>query len=197
MKKLLFAAVALAALSLPANANTIVNLGTNPVSGQGAFSNNDPGSVILPAISPQAGGSGLSSLGGAFVDTYNFLLTMPQTLTIAFATNTFAGGAPQFIAGFSGAILNASNQIVLGPQPSSSCAGVPDCQVFGGSAVLGPGAYHLNISGVAGVDAGYGGNLSTTALAVPGPIAGAGIPGLVAAFGVGMAWYRRRKVAQA
>jgi hypothetical protein len=43
--------------------------------------------------------------------------------------------------------------------------------VFGGSAVLGGGHYYLLVSGNAGVDAGYGGNLSTSAeTPIPGAI---------------------------
>jgi hypothetical protein len=68
---------------------------------------------------------------------------------------------------------------------------VPNCQGFAGAAILGPGNYFLNISGNASGTSGYGGNLST--FAVPGPIAGAGIPGLIAACVslLGMAWRRR------
>jgi hypothetical protein len=191
MRKLLFATVMLAACLLPAKANTITNLGTNPTSGAGAFSNTDPGSVLLPACFI-TGCSGLPSLGGAFIDTYNFILTLPQTLTISFATNTFAGGTPQLITNFQGAVLNSANVVVLGPELGAPCNAIPDCQVFGGSAILGPGSYHLAISGNAGVDAGYGGNISTAA-AVPLPVAGAGLPGLIAGmFGVG-AWWRRRR----
>jgi len=191
MKKLLFATAALVALALPAKADTITNLGLNPTSGAGAFSNTNPGTVILPAVPPSQGGSGLPSLGGQFTDIYNFTLDQALTLTIAFATNTFAGGAPQFIANFTGSVLNASNVVVLGPEAATSCQNILNCQVFGGSATLGPGAYHLSISGIAGVDAGYGGNISTAA-AVPGPIAGAGLPGLLAGFAAFMTWKRRR-----
>jgi hypothetical protein len=45
--------------------------------------------------------------------------------------------------------------------------------VFGGSAVLSGGSYYLLITGNAGVDAGYGGNLSTFAeTPIPGAIWG-------------------------
>jgi hypothetical protein len=190
MRKLALAGAMALAFAFPAKANTITNLGTNPTSGAGAFSNTDPGSVILPACFV-TGCSGLPSLGGAFLDTYNFILTLPQTLTIAFATNTFAGGNPQLITNFQGAVLNSANVVVLGPEAGAPCNAIPDCQVFGGSAVLGPGCYHLAISGNAGVDAGYGGNISTAA-AVPLPVAGAGLPGLIAAAMAILGWRRRR-----
>ena len=202
MKKLLLATVALAALSLPAKADIIAFLGPNPTSGAGAFANTNPGSVILPAVPTAQGGSGVAGLGGAFIDIYNFSLTNPESLTIAFAVNTYAGGDPQFIDNFTGAVVwegpdgqigGGDDQVVIGPTPASGCVMVPNCQGFGGSADLAAGEYHLRLTGIAGVDAGYGGNIST--LAVPGPLAGAGIPGIVAAFGLGLAWYRRRRVA--
>ncbi len=202
MKKLLLTTVALVALALPAKADIVSNLGTNPTSGAGAFSNTDPGSVLLPAVAPALGGSGVASLGGAFIDIYNFTLDQALSLTIAFATNTYAGGDPQFIDNFAGAVVyegldgmigGGDDQVVLGPQLASACILVPNCQIFGGSANLGPGEYHLRIVGDAGVDAGYGGNIST--FAVPGPAVGAGLPGALALGALMLGWYRRRKVA--
>jgi hypothetical protein len=158
MKKLLLAAATVLAMSASAMADTVSSLGTNPTSGAGAFSNTDPGTGL--------GGSGL------FADIYTFNLVGDQVLTIAFATNTFASGTPQFISNFQGAVVNdgADNApgggddfVVLGPELAASCVGIPNCQVFGGSAVLSGGSYYLLITGNAGVDAGYGGNLSTFA----------------------------------
>jgi hypothetical protein len=65
--------------------------------------------------------------------------------------------------------------------------------VLAGSAILAGGNYYLDISGVGGGTAGYGGDLTTTPFAVPGPIVGAGLPGLLAAlFGLfGLRWRRR------
>ena len=97
-----------------------------------------------------------------------------RLLIIAFATNTYAGGNPQFITNFTGAVIDdgldnapggGDDFVVLGPELAVACAGVPQCQVFGGSAVLGGGNYYLLITGNAAVDAGYGGNLSTFAAA--------------------------------
>lgn len=201
MKKLLLSAVALLAMTMASNADTVSFLGPNPTSGAGAFSNTDPGSVLLAAVPVQQGGSGVASLGGAFVDIYNFSLTTDQVLTITFATNTFAGGAPQMIANFTGAVVyegadgqigGGDDQVLFGPEAAVPCVAIPNCQVFGGSASLDAGEYHLRITGSAGVDAGYGGNIST--FAVPGPIVGAGIPGILALMGmVGFGTWRKRK----
>ena len=172
-------------MSAGAMADTITSLGTNPTSGAGAFSNTDPGTG--------GGGSGL------FADIYKFDLVGGQILTIAFATNTFAAGPPQFITNFQGAVVNdgpdnapggGDDSIVLGPELGAACNAIPNCQVFGGSAVLGSGHYYLLISGNAGVDAGYGGNLSTSAeTPLPGAIWLFG--SALAAFG--LVTHRKRK----
>jgi hypothetical protein len=189
MRKALLAIAAVLAMSASAVADTITSLGTNPTSGAGAFSNTDPGTG--------SGGSGL------FADIYKFDLVGAQILTIAFATNTFASGAPQFITNFQGAVVNdgADNApgggddfVVLGPELAVACNAIPNCQVFGGSAILGGGHYYLLVSGNAGVDAGYGGNLSTSAeTPLPGAIWLFG--SALAAFG--LVTHRKRKVKSA
>jgi len=184
MKKLLLAAVLTLATSVGAMADTVSNLGTNPTSGAGAFSNTNPGTGI--------GGSGL------FADIYNFDLVGSQILTIAFAVNTFANGAPQFITNFTGTVFNdGPNNVpgggddfaVLGPELAVACIGIPSCQVFGGSALLPGGSYYLLITGDAAVDAGYGGNLSTAETPLPAAVwlFGSGLAGL------GFLAKRRRK----
>ena len=101
-------------------------------------------SSCLPSPSHQ-GGSNTASLGGAFIDIYNFTLDQALTLTIAFATNTYAGGNPQFITNFTGAVVyegadgqigGGDDQVVLGPELATACNMIPQCQVFGGFANL-------------------------------------------------------------
>jgi hypothetical protein len=186
-KTLLMATAVLLAMTVVSKADIVANLGLNPTSGAGAFSNTNPGTG--------GGGSGL------FADIYNFTLDTDQTLTIAFAINTFAS-TPQFIGNFTGSVVyegadgqigGGDDQVVIGPTLATACLLVPNCQGFGGSANLNSGEYHLLITGNAGELSGYGGDLST--FAVPGPLAGAGLPGLIAACGMmlGLARHRRRK----
>lgn len=190
MKKLLLTSAALFVMTTACSADRIQPfVGVNPTSGAGSFANTDPGTG--------AGGSGL------FVDLYPFTLAGTQVLTIAFATNTFADGDIQKILNFTGAVVNEgadnapggvginADTVVIGPVAATPCVNIPSCQIFGGSAVLPGGDYHLRITGNAGANAGYGGNLSTSV--VPGPIAGAGLPGLIAACLALYGLHRRRR----
>ena len=180
MRKSFLAAVALLALTTASRANIITDLGINPTSAAGAFSH-DPGT-------------------GPFDDQLTFqLVGGPQFLTIASVTNTFASPA-DFIAQFTGAVFNegpngavggGDDFAVIGPVGASACVITPNCQGFSGSAILDPGRYYLDISGIAGTTAGYGGNLSVAA--VPGPIAGAGLPAIFASFMLWLGWKRQRR----
>lgn len=188
MKRLLLAACALFAMTLPGSTDIIVDLGVNPTSGQGAFANTNPGT----------GGGG----SGPFIDRYTFdLVGGPQFLTIASVTNVFAS-PDQFIASFTGSVVNdgpngvpggGDDFFVIGPVAAGACIiPVPNCQGFAGAALLDPGHFYLQITGDAGVSSGYGGNLSVAA--VPGPIVGAGLPGLLAALSFGgLAYWRKRR----
>ena len=180
MKRLLLAATALLAMSTAGNALIIADLGNNPNSATGHFSN--------------------SVLGTTFDDQYTFhLVNFPSFVAFASATNDFL--TPEdFITGFTGQLFNSGlnglpgggDDIAFGPPVSAvPCPDNPTgCQVLSGSAILDPGNYFLNISGTGGGTAGYGGDLTTRG--VPGPLAGAGIPGLVAAC-IGLFALRRRR----
>ena len=187
MRKLLLVSTALLGLGLaaPASAAIVGDLGVNPTSAQGAFSNQ-----LLPT--------------GAFADQWTFqLVGADQFITIASATNVYPGGAagPNFIANFNGSVYEivgtvdvspglGDDTLVLGPAFGGPGCGA-NCQIFGGSAILSAGDYYLNIAGTAGSTAGYGGNLATAAIgAVPEPSTwGMMILGFA---GVGFMAYRRR-----
>lgn len=185
MKRLLQATTALAlTMAAPAHA-TIINVGTNPTSASGHFSNNVGGGVFSDQI------------------TFN-LVGGPQFVTFASATNDFIV-ATDFITAFTGQLFNAGPNLVPGggddfavnpPVNAVPCPQNPSgCQILAGSAILGVGSYFLDITGTGGGTAGYGGNITTSA--VPGPIAGAGIPGLIAGglILLGLVRTRRRREA--
>ena len=177
MRCLLLAAVALA-LSLPAKAAVVGDLGVNPSSAEGDFSGS-PG-------------------GGAFSDQFTFqLLGAPQYITVGSVTNVFPN-TTDFITNFQASVYLIVNGIggaddvaVIGPTDAVACPIVPDCQFAAGTAILDAGSYYLQFTGIGGGTSGYGGNLST--FGVPGPALGAGLPALLAALGMlGFNWLRRR-----
>lgn len=162
MKRLLLAAVALAALSLPAQATVVGNLGVNPTSQFGDFS---------------SGTLGVNGTGsGLFTDDFLFqLVGGPQFLTIASVTNVFPGGplTTDFITNFSASVFSygpdnlfggGDDQIVLGPANATmGCGIIVNCQGMAGIALLDAGSYYLELSGTGGGSSGYGGNIATFA----------------------------------
>jgi hypothetical protein len=161
LRKLLLTTAALAVLTTAADAAVVGNLGVNPTSATGAFSNQN-----LPT--------------GSFADQWTFQLVGNQLLTIGSATNVY----PQisdFITGFNGSVYDIVGAIdanpgsgddilVLGPAVAVPGNCGANCQVFGGSAFLDSGSYYLNIAGIAGSSAGYGGDLAVVNIAaVPEP----------------------------
>lgn len=181
MRKMILATAALLlATTAAARAAIIDNLGINPTSATGDFSN---------------------SVGGTtFTDQYTFqLVGAPLFVTFASATNDYAA-ATDFISSFTGQLfqqigaVGGGDDIGFGLVAAVPCAQNPTgCQVLAGSALLAAGNYYLELSGTGGGTSGYGGNLTTAA--VPGPIAGAGIPGLLlGAFGLWSLHWRRRRI---
>lgn len=160
MRKLLLATTALMAMSSVSHAAVIDDLGINPTSATGAFSN---------------------SVGGSnFSDQYTFqLVGGPKFFTIASATNVFPGGpaSTDFISNFSaslfqqvGAVGGGDDILLFGPTTPFSCPLQPNCQGLAGAAILNAGNYFLQINGQGGGTSGYGGNIAT--FAVPGPTVG-------------------------
>ena len=175
MRNLLLASIAAIALATGAQAAVIQDLGVNPSSAQGEFSN---------------------SVGGAvFVDQYTFqLVGGPQFFTFASATNDFAVPS-DFISGFTGQLFEQVGAVGGGDDIAVSAAvaavacpgGGGFCQILAGSAILDAGNYFLQLSGTGGGTSGYGGNLAVAA--VPAPAMGAGIIPVLGA----LAWFSRRR----
>jgi hypothetical protein len=178
--RLLTTTALLLTITLPAHA-AIIDVGVNPTSAQGHFSN-DVG-------------------GGFFSDQITFALAgAPAFVTFASATNDYTQSS-DFITAFTGQLFNAGADLVPGGVDDFAvnplvnavpCTQNPTgCQILAGSALLDPGSYYLNLEGTGGGTSGYGGNLTT--LGVPGPLAGAGLPGILAALGGLLAWRKRRR----
>lgn len=135
-------------LTAPANAAIVGNLGTNPNSAEGRFA------VDIPTA-------------GAFTDQITFQLSgAPEFLTIASVTNVFPN-ITDFITAFTGEVIAgtpaAPGAVVIGPVLATDNCG-PDCQGFGGSALLAEGSYFLQLTGNAGGTSGFGGDLSVAAV---------------------------------
>jgi hypothetical protein len=182
MRKLLLASAALLALSAPASAAVIRDLGTNPTSATGQFSN--------------------AVFGSTFVDQYEFTLSgAPLYVAFASATNDYAR-TTDFITNFTGQLFDAgANGIVGGgddfainaPATAVGCQQNPSgCQILAGFALLDEGNYYLQISGTGGGTSGYGGNLTTNPLVAPIPEASTWAMMLMGFAGVGFMAYRRR-----
>jgi hypothetical protein len=177
MKTRILLATAAMLLSFSAasvEAAIVTNLGVDPTSSTGAFSE-------------QVG-------GGAFDNQLTFqLVGGPQFLTIASVTNVFPS-ASDFITGFTGSVFEQVGAIgggddilVIGPVAATENCGL-NCQGFAGSALLDAGNYYLDISGTGGGTSGYGGNLAVAAV----PEASTWAMMLFGFIGIGCMAYRKK-----
>jgi hypothetical protein len=179
LRTLLYGTATALALATSANAATI-NVGVNPTSASGDFSN--------------------SVGGGAFVDFITFqLVGGPQFLTITSATNVYPRTS-DFIAGFTGSVYEqvgapggGDDILQFGPQVTQACILVPSCQLLAGSGILDAGDYYLQLSGIGGGTSGYGGNLAVSEVPIPGALAlfASGLVGLGALGG----WRKKKNKA--
>ena len=179
MRKLLLAATALFGLAAsPASAAVILDLGINPTSATGAFNH--------------------SVGGGLFDDQITFqLVGGPLFLTTASVTNVFPS-PNDFILNFTGSVFRQVGEIgggddirVIGPYRFHVQLRAELSGLRGLWDSLAPGNYYLDLSGIGGGTAGYGGNLSTTQVgAVPEPATWAMI--LLGFAVVGFMAHRRR-----
>ena len=138
--QLLLASAALLALLVPARAAVVDDLGVNPTSSNGAFSNRN-----LPT--------------GSLSDQYTFqLIGAPQFVRLPTCIRRPVTSSPTSKAPYlklSGLLAALMTFWVLGPALAVPGNCGANGQVFGGSATLDPGNYYLNITGFAGSTAGY------------------------------------------
>jgi hypothetical protein len=182
LKRLLVTTALLAGLAAPASAAVIKDLGINPTSSSGAFSNQN-----LPT--------------GLFNDQYTFSVLQDATFTIGSGTNVypqisdfitnFTGAVYEIVDGIDAVIGAGDDILVLGPKTATPGNCDPGCQVFGGSAFIDAGDYYLNVSGNAGSTAGYGGDLAT--IASPVPESQTWLMLLCGFAGIGFMAYRRKE----
>jgi hypothetical protein len=143
----------------------------------------------------------------ALADTYNWSFNGGSTNNYSGSLITGAADMGGFdITSITGSgTINGSSVTITGPThlesdnilfPNAS----PQLDVFGVSFVGSPGSVEVNISCVSGscfqfpaFGSTSGTFTATLVPSVPGPIAGAGLPGLILAGGGLLGWWRRRK----
>jgi len=145
------------------------------------------------------------SASGPFVFDWTFQLSNAASLAVAITQSAESGQAVRYITDWTLAIYAApppgpGGGLAGGPIAATTFIGLPPlnfAQLLDLSATLSAGFYFLEYTGIGGSAASFNGQFSTSSTTggqgVPGPMAGAGIPGLILMFGGAAAWWRLRQ----
>lgn len=136
---------------------------------------------------------------GFFQDGWLFSLDSALFFSAsADATNTFGTNTNAFISGFNIGVYSVGADMAIGGGDDSLVLGLPNPAVVGSTnqnaavaGILAAGTYYVGLQGTGGSASSYGGTITT--YAVPGPLLGTGLPGLLAACGALVLLARRRR----
>jgi hypothetical protein len=184
VRSLVVASALLGISTIPSGANTIANCGLDPV---GCLFNS----------------GGANSAAGSFTMDVTFNLDTTLTITTSSGESAESKQADRYITGWQLGIYNSSNVLVAGLVTATDNTGPPPDNIAQNVTiltVLGPGSYYAEFTGTGGATASFTGSLDTFSptggnQGVPGPIAGAGLPGLIMGAGGFLAFWRRRRQA--
>jgi len=132
--------------------------------------------LLFNATEPGGNSVTIDHLTLSFYNGNNSFFSISNAQPITIANTVTGNGSAGFLFGISPSELGDVNSHVF------SLANASNFRI----------GISTSISDVAGGPESFNA-VSATPAAVPGPIAGAGIPGLIAAFGGVLGWYRRRR----
>jgi hypothetical protein len=171
---------------LPSGANTvtvIADLGTNPNAVSSLpFVKDAPTTTFNDGFTFTLSGLPLHTVSGVASSTYADLASFIQNFQVSVWSDGTDG-----IAG------TADDVKVLGPASPSVVPPPPGSQFASVAGTLANGGYYFEVQGVGSTNTSFNGSVDTAVAAVPGPIVGAGLPGLILASGGLLGWWRRRQ----